>query len=172
MSLLLALLALLALPLLEIAVFVVVGGWIGLWPTLGLVLLSGILGAVLLRAQGFLVLRRAREAALRDELPVAEALDGLCVLLAGVLLILPGFVTDALAILLLLPPVRALLRRVLARNLAATATILTWGYEGGVPPGAEGGQVVEGEFRVIREETLIEVAGNEDRDHPPAGSKP
>jgi UPF0716 protein FxsA len=163
MPILLALLALLALPLLEIAVFVLVGRWIGLWPTLGLVLLSGIAGAVVLRLQGFLVLRRAREAARRDELPVAEAIDGLCVLLAGVLLILPGFVTDVFGILLLLPPVRSLLGRALARNLVATAAIFAWGEEGGGPPGVEGGRVVEGEFRVIREETLVEKTTDETR---------
>jgi UPF0716 protein FxsA len=166
MPVLLALLALFALPLLEIAVFVLVGRWIGVWPTLGLVLLTGIAGAVVLRLQGFLVLRQAREAARRDEVPVAEALDGLCVLLAGVLLILPGFVTDAFGILLLLPPVRTLLGRVVARNLVATATIFAWGEEGGGPPGAEGGRVVEGEFRVIREETLVEKTSDENRGDP------
>jgi UPF0716 protein FxsA len=104
-------LALLALPFLEIAAFIEVGELIGVWPTIELTLLASFAGVVLMRAQGLATLARAREAALADRPPLAELLDGLAILLAGALLIVPGFITDALGLLLFLPPVRRALRR-------------------------------------------------------------
>jgi len=104
-------LALLALPFLEIALFIKVGELIGLWPTLELTLVASLAGVLLMRWQGLATLQRAREAALANRPPLDELLDGLAILLAGALLIVPGFLTDALGLLLFLPPVRHLLRR-------------------------------------------------------------
>lgn len=108
---------LLAWPLAEIALFVVIGGQIGLWATLAWVLLSGVLGVLVLRVAA---LRQA--VALRDGLrglrdPARLAAGGLMSVLAGVLLILPGFLTDALGLVLLLPPVQALVARALAARV-------------------------------------------------------
>ncbi len=108
---------LLAWPLVEIALFVVIGGQIGLWATLAWVLLSGVLGVLVLRLAA---LRQA--VALRDGLrglrdPARLAAGGLMSVLAGVLLILPGFLTDALGLVLLLPPVQALVARALAARV-------------------------------------------------------
>lgn len=101
---------LLLLPLVEIAGFVIVGREVGVLNTLALIVLTGIAGVLLLRRQGVDTLRRAQARLDRGEPPVREALDGIFVALGGLLLIIPGFVTDALGILLLLPPVRAWLR--------------------------------------------------------------
>lgn len=100
----------------EIALFVQVGQWIGLGPTVLAVVATTLLGAALLRAQGLGALRRAQAALDRRELPVKELFDGACILVGGLLLILPGFLTDALGLLLLLPPVRALLRLALQHS--------------------------------------------------------
>ena len=100
----------------EIALFVRVGQWIGLGPTVLAVVATALLGAALLRAQGLGALRRAQAALDRRELPVKELFDGACILVGGLLLILPGFLTDALGLLLLLPPVRALLRLALRHS--------------------------------------------------------
>ena len=102
----LILLGLLLLPLLEIAGFILVGGWIGLLPTLALLILAGVAGTWLLRLQGFLTLRRMRESMALGEPPVYEVFNGFCLAAAAILLIIPGFLTDIVALALLLPWVR------------------------------------------------------------------
>jgi UPF0716 protein FxsA len=108
---LLILLAFLFAPFVEIAVFIRVGEWIGIWPTIGLTMLSTAAGIALTRRHGVATLARAREVAGRGEAPVDEMLDGICILLAGALLIVPGFVTDGFGLLLFIPWVRRLVRR-------------------------------------------------------------
>ncbi len=97
---------LLALPLLEIAGFVVVGRQIGALATVGLVLASSIAGAMLLRHQGLGVMTRVRAEMAAGRDPSRELAHGVMIVLAAILLIIPGFITDIFAILLLLPPVR------------------------------------------------------------------
>jgi UPF0716 protein FxsA len=116
------LLLLLVIPLLEVAAFIAVGREIGIVATLLLLLAAGAAGTLLLRVQGLTTLMRARTRLAAGEPPVAEAFDGICLALAGVLLVLPGFLSDLMALLLLLPPVRRWLRgRVAARAVAAGA---------------------------------------------------
>src|SRR5262245_35669888 len=127
----LALLSFLLLPLAEIAVFVCVGSAIGVFATLGLVLLAGIAGIAILRLQGLATLRRVRTALDRGEVPGAALFDGACLVFAGLLLIIPGFLTDAVALLLLIPPLRATLRGWMARRLQVkTARSATGGAAG------------------------------------------
>lgn len=118
---LLLLFAILLLPLAEVAVFILVGDAIGVLPTIALCLLSAFIGLILVRIQGFGVVRRMQDQLNRGEPPVAEVFDGACLMVAGVALVIPGFVTDTLGLLLLTPPVRALLRRALGSRLAAAA---------------------------------------------------
>ena len=87
-------LALIGIPLLEIAVFIEVGGRIGLFSTLGLIFATAAIGTALLRFQGLSVLADARGAVERGELPVQALLDGVCLIIAGALLLTPGLVTD------------------------------------------------------------------------------
>ena len=94
------------LPLLEIFVLVKVGSIIGAWPTVGLVVFAGVAGVVLIRVQGFMTWRRVTEALARAQLPAKELLEGFVLLLGGLLLIIPGFITDILAISCLIPPLR------------------------------------------------------------------
>ncbi len=111
MPLILIPLALLALPLVEIGVFIWVGGEIGVWPTLGLVVASILLGSVLLKRQTLSTLRAAQTEARAGRLPEREIVHRAMIALAGILLILPGFVTDVVGLLLFLPPVRDLVWR-------------------------------------------------------------
>ncbi len=101
----LIILAIFALPVAEIALFVKMIQWVGLLPTILLAVLSGVAGLALLRGQGLAILWRSR--AKLQQAPLAEAFDGICLALAGFLLLLPGFLSDAIALLLLFPPVRA-----------------------------------------------------------------
>ena len=143
----LVLLALIGGPLLEIAVFIEVGGMIGLWPTLGLIVLTALLGTWQLRAQGLATLARARASMDRGEVPARELFDGLCLLVAGALLLTPGFVTDALGALLFIPGLRDSLRRALGRHLAAKAETRVF-VDGREVHGRGGpGGTIDGEYR-------------------------
>jgi UPF0716 protein FxsA len=101
----------------EITVMIQVGQWIGFLNTIGLLLLVSLVGAWLVKRQGLGVMARIREQRSAGRLPAAEAFDGALILVAGVLLVIPGFVTDALGLLLLLPPVRAVVRRFVSRRV-------------------------------------------------------
>lgn len=93
-------------PILEIAAFIKIGGWIGVLPTLLGCVVTAVIGAFLVRLQGFGVLRSAQAAIARHEIPVDEIAHGVFILIAGVLLMTPGYVTDAMGFLLLMPPLR------------------------------------------------------------------
>src|SRR3546814_8451455 len=86
-------------PLLEIAVFIQVGSAIGVWPTIALTVATTLAGSLLLRAQGLATLLRARAQMDKGELPAREMFEGVCLVLAGGLLTVPGFVTDTLGLL-------------------------------------------------------------------------
>lgn len=98
-------------PIVEIGLFIQVGGFIGLWPTLFIVIATALAGTALLRAQGFGVMARAQEALNRGEVPVDQAIHGVFLLVAGLLLLTPGFMTDAFGFALFVPPVRLALGR-------------------------------------------------------------
>ena len=117
MTLLLVIVFLVA-PLVELAVIVSVAGSIGALNTIGLLILVSLIGAWLARREGAGVLRRIQSALSRGEMPSNEVADGGLILLAGALMIAPGFISDVLAILLLLPPTRAVVRRPLLRYAA------------------------------------------------------
>lgn len=144
---LLLLIAFIGVPLLEIAIFIQVGGVIGLGWTLALVVLTAIAGTVLLRHQGFQVLRRAQAQLDANQVPVAEVFEGVCLLFAGALLLTPGFFTDAIGGLLLLPPVRAMLFRSVKSRIEAEVVR----RRGQSSPGAGGPEVIDAEFREIDE---------------------
>ncbi len=118
---LLLLAAFIGVPLIEIAVFIEVGGRIGLGATLVLVVVTAVLGTWQLRAQGLATLARARRQLDSGVLPAQELFDGVCLLFAGALLLTPGFVTDSIGFLLFLTPVRAFLRKAVRQRIAGSA---------------------------------------------------
>jgi len=132
------LLILLLLPIAEIAMFIEVGDWIGAWPTVGLVVLSAVLGSVLVRRQGLTAMKRAQEAAERGEFPVGAVFEGFCIVVAGVLLIIPGFLSDIVGLLLFVPPVRNALGRWLFERLRGSGSFQVWTNAGGMGTGPMG----------------------------------
>ncbi len=98
--------AFIAIPLIEIALFIQVGGLIGVWPTLAIVLLTAVAGSALMRSQGLATLDRLRAALNRMDDPSEPLAHGAMILFGGALLLTPGFFTDALGLALMLPPVR------------------------------------------------------------------
>lgn len=104
-------------PLLELAVILQVGREIGVGPTIAVLIADSVLGSLLMRAQGRAVWRRFTAATRQGRPPAREVLDGALIIAGGALLLTPGFLTDVLGLALLLPPTRAVIRRVLARRL-------------------------------------------------------
>jgi UPF0716 protein FxsA len=137
MTLLLVILFVVA-PLVELAVIVQVAGAIGTFDTIGLLVLFSVLGAWLAKREGIGVLRRIQAALDRGELPSTEVADGGLILLAGALMIAPGFISDALAIVLLLPPTRALVRYPLLRYVARRGRLAFVTSVGGPGGGGRG----------------------------------
>ncbi len=115
------LLAFIAVPLIEIALFITIGGWIGLWPTLVIVLLTAIAGTALVRSQGAHALAELQRSLneLRD--PSEPLAKGAMVLFAGALLLTPGFFTDAVGFALLVPAVQARVYRYLRSRIRVQA---------------------------------------------------
>lgn len=101
----------------EVTVMIQVGELIGFLNMVGLLLVVSLAGAWLVKRQGVGVMARIREQRMAGRLPAADVFDGAFILVAGVLLVIPGFVTDALGLLLLLPPVRAVVRRFVSRRV-------------------------------------------------------
>src|SRR4051812_12069759 len=110
-------------PLAELYVIIQVGQAIGALPTIAILLLDSVLGSMLLRAQGRAVWRRFNEALAAGRMPHREVVDGVLVIFGSAFLITPGFITDVVGVVLLLPPTRALVCAWLARRLARRVSV-------------------------------------------------
>jgi len=98
-------------PIIEIGLFIQVGGFLGLWPTIALVLITAFVGASLVRSQGIQTLMSVQGRLQQGEMPAQQILEGVMLAVAGVLLLTPGFMTDALGMLVLLPAPRAMIAK-------------------------------------------------------------
>ncbi len=149
----LLLIAFIATPIIEIAVFIEVGGQIGLWPTIGIVILTAVVGTALLRQQGISVLFRIKENLEADRIPVRELFDGVCLVVAGALLLTPGFVTDAIGFLLFIPPVRQVVATYIGKQVLARAEVhirTQQNSRGNAQnPAGPDGTVIDGEFEDV-----------------------
>jgi UPF0716 protein FxsA len=136
-------------PIIEMYLLIRVGGYIGAVPTIVLVMLTAVIGVALLRVQGLATLTRGMSRLEGGELPAREMAEGILLAVAGALLVTPGFVTDAMGFLLLLPATRAaaarrLLERVVVRGVGPGGR-----HPGESRPGsdASGPTVIEGQFQ-------------------------
>jgi len=161
----LALFALLTvLPLLEIGLLVKFGQWVGVWLTLAVVIGTAVVGVGVLQRQGLAMVLRTQEAMMRGEPPVGAMLEGAMTVMAGVLLIMPGLLTDAIGLLLLIAPVRHFLAGRLAAGIFGAGDVHVEVFEaehrhdrrtGNGGHGAEnGGPVIEGDFERLDERTV------------------
>ena len=117
MPLILIPVVLLIVPAIEIAVFIKVGQYIGAWKVVALIFLSAILGAVLLRYQSIGVIRRIDRDIRQGRTPDSSLFDGFLIVVGAILMIVPGFVSDLVGLLLMIPFVRMLVRRFLASRI-------------------------------------------------------
>jgi len=126
-------------PIAELAVIIQVGEWLGFWPTLAILIADSILGSLLMRAQGRSAWRRFNEAIRAGRVPAREVADGVLVIFGGALLLTPGFLSDIAGLLFLLPPTRALIRRVFLREAMRRMTVTMAPSRGpGFPPPRDG----------------------------------
>lgn len=131
-------------PIIEIIGFMQIGSLIGLWPTLGIVILTAIAGSMLLRHQGMAVLFRTQSLIQEGKIPVDEMIDGICLAIAGALLLTPGFFTDIFGFLLFIPPFRRTLAKSFFKKYILPRTTI---FANGMPfPGDEAHQKQEDIF--------------------------
>jgi UPF0716 protein FxsA len=138
-------------PIAELAVIIQVGGAIGVWWTIALLVADSILGSLLMRSQGRTAWRRFNEALAAGRAPAREVIDGVLVIFGGALLLTPGFITDIFGAVLLIPPTRAIVRRILVARYADRLVVAartrvagTWqGGAGGPRPGDVDGTAVD-----------------------------
>ena len=134
----LMLLIFLGVPLAEIVLLIQVGGRIGAAVTVGIVIVTAVVGTALVRRQGIAVIARAQQAVAQGRVPARELADGVLILIAGAFLLTPGFLTDTVGFLLLLPPVRSLIRRGMLARLEAQIAARAMAGMGGGPASPTG----------------------------------
>ena len=139
------------LPALELYVLVQLGKALGVLETVAAVLLTGMAGAALARHQGARAVRRLQEGVAAGRLPGKEALDGALILAAALLMITPGVITDAMGLLLLIPPARALAGKGLAAYLKRRFHLAVASPPQGFAERGDGGNVIETEARKTEE---------------------
>ncbi|MEM7500223.1 MAG: FxsA family protein [Pseudomonadota bacterium] len=144
-------LLLLLVPLIEIGLFIEVGGWIGLWPTIAVVILTAVIGTALLRSQGLATLRELQSRLDRGDHPGSTLAHGALILVAGVVLLTPGFFTDAVGFLLLVPTFRSFLIAHLAKRVVVAGTVHM--HRGGAAQGprrdTQGNATIDGEYEPV-----------------------
>ncbi|MCL4117172.1 UNVERIFIED_CONTAM: hypothetical protein GTU68_065020 [Idotea baltica] len=139
-------------PIIEIALFIQVGGFLGLWPTLAIVILTAFAGTALLRSQGFAVMGQLQNSMAQGESPVTPIINGALILVAGVVLLTPGFFTDTVGILLLIPPIRAAIIKWGGAKLVNSANVHVYSNQPEQAPKNTPNDTVEGDFSVIDED--------------------
>lgn len=144
-------LAFLLVPIIEIALFIQVGGLIGLWPTLAIVVLTAVLGTALVRTQGRMALANLQRSFAELDDPTEPLAHGAMILLSGVLLLTPGFFTDAVGFALLVPGIRVAVFRYLKSKATITHFQMGSGaqFRGGHAP-FDQGDIIDGEFSEVR----------------------
>jgi UPF0716 protein FxsA len=157
-----------AMPLIELALLIKIGGLLGFWWTMAIILGTALAGSAILYDQGIAVMRRTHTAMARGEPPIGPMVDGVFLAVAGMLLILPGFICDVVGLLLLIPPVRRLAARALFSSVIGSANfefeVRTSGREqsqsaprretGAYDDVTPRGPVIEGEFERLDERSI------------------
>jgi UPF0716 protein FxsA len=151
-------LLLVAVPVVEIALFILVGGWIGVWPTIGLVLLAAFAGVALVRSYGTRTLAAVQSAMRRGEDPGEQIFGAAIMLIAAGLFITPGFLTDAVALVLLVPGIRSAIYRAVRGRMRLQTTVMSgFATTDSMPQD----RVIDGDF--------TDVTADKKPTHPPSG---
>ena len=151
---LLLLIAFITTPIIEIVIFIDVGERFGLWPTISAVILTAIIGTGLLRWQGFMTWQRATQSMQRGIFPVNEVFTGLCLIAAGVLLLTPGFLTDAIGFALFVPNLQRLIALFIKQAIERGGGPKVW--VNGQPMGPRD-PVIDGEYETQERSAPLDV---------------
>lgn len=143
-------LVLVAVPIVEIGLFIEVGGALGLWPTLAIVVATALIGTMMIRVQGLATLEMLKEAVNRGENPSFPMAHGAMILVAGLLLLTPGFFTDTIGFLLLMPPVR----KFLIKKGTARASMQFYASAANTSYAPQSDTTIDGDFEVLDEEDV------------------
>jgi len=130
----------LVVPIIEIGIFIFVGQLIGLWPTLAGVVITAVLGSLLIRMQGLSLIREIQQLMAAGRLPARQIADGLILAIAGALLLTPGYFTDTIGFLLLIPAIRTLIYQAIKSRVSVVGGFSATGggfSMGGDVPGAD-----------------------------------
>lgn len=141
----------LIIPIIEIFFLIKVGEVIGALPTIILVVLTAVIGAGLLRQQGLSTLARLQQSLGQGKLPAQEMIEGVLLAVGGALLMTPGFVTDTMGFLCLLPVTRQLLAKAIIKRSALQMQIKMGGFAQGSTWGQDG-DIVEGDYTVVNDD--------------------
>ena len=136
-------------PILEISMFISVGTVIGLGPTLAIVIATAIIGAVLVKKQGLKTLFSAQKNLRNNQLPIHEFFDGLILIVAGLFLITPGFVTDSIGLLLFLPQIKKFLKNIISNLLVARTAAGVYTNINNTEPIRPTNPTIDGEFETV-----------------------
>jgi UPF0716 protein FxsA len=131
------LLLFIGIPVLELLIFLALGSKIGITSTLGIIIVTAFLGAYLTKSQGLKALSKYQTALAEGRLPHEEAIDGVLILIAGAVLLTPGFLTDAIGFSLLIPTCRDFFKAVIKAKLKDRVTVA--GEAMGAPPSSHSG---------------------------------
>ena len=137
-------------PIAEMYLLIEVAGYIDAWPTIGLVMLTAVIGVALLKRQGLATLTRGMGRMERGEVPAREMAEGILLAVAGALLLTPGFITDTVGFLLLFPPSRMAIAAQMLKRVQVHAAGMTAAGTTSRPKG-EGPVVIEGDFERKRD---------------------
>ena len=159
-------LLLVSVPLLELYVIVQVAGGLGAGQTIVLLLVVSVAGAWMVRRSGLGVLNQIRTRLAQGELPGNELVDGLLILLAGAFMLTPGFLTDALGLLLLFPPTRIAMRSVLVRRYSKRISVAGWSGGPSGPGGPRGPSGQDGQSGAGRSGPPLDAESFSDDDEP------
>ncbi|WP_114966990.1 FxsA family protein [Alkalilacustris brevis] len=154
-------------PLIEIALFIQVGGWLTLWPTLGIVILTALAGTALMRQQGHRALADVQRSLERARDPLEPLAHGVMILFAGALLLTPGFLTDTIGFLLLIPPLRVAALAFILRHGVHRVVVGRAARKPGRAPGDP--DIIDAEFEeVAPDERAPDRPGSDQQAGPPA----
>lgn len=142
-------LAFLAVPLIEIALFIQIGGAIGLWSTLGIVILTAVIGTFLVRTQGALAMNNLRRSFGTLSDPSEPLAHGAMILVSGALLLTPGFFTDAVGFALLVPAVRSAVFKYLKARVKVQSFEMGGGFQSNPRHNPDRPDVIDGEFEEV-----------------------
>lgn len=154
-------LLLVAVPVIEIALFIEIGGWLGTWPTVGIVILTALIGSWMLRLQGLKVLNEFQTRMMSGEDPGQLLADGAMILFAGALLLTPGFFTDAVGFLLLIPGFRRVVYHWAKRNIPVQVQTANTSARPGQDWRHPADQTVDGNFEDVTPDDRSRDAAND-----------